>query len=324
MKKKMIGILVCMILVITSASISALEAPCTAPDNGAGTVNLPAGCPYVAPEDPMYIIDGLPPDTTIELDPTLDDFTNIVRFPGGTLGGEVQQFDATIYLDVSGTGTLTGFNRYLAVSVSLEVHTGPRNPGDPVQSFPSELFRLTGELFGDPDFCMFRMSAGSDHGLPSPGQITLTKTPSGDFAVDSFFDITYQIEFEGCPGSILEGYMGITTGTTRIQQGSGEPPYFEINIAGGLGITATVNNIGEGDATNVKANISVTGGLILVGGEKTVNIGNISANDTGKAKSIVIGFGMPTITVTVTCDEGAEATKNASAFVLLFLVLGVS
>ena len=63
---------------------------------------------------------------------------------------------------------------------------------------------------------------------------------------------------------------------------------------------------------------------ILIGGEKTVDIGNISANSTGKAKSIIIGFGMLTITVTVTCDEGVEATKNASAFVLLFLVLGVS
>jgi hypothetical protein len=66
---------------------------------------------------------------------------------------------------------------------------------------------------------MFQIAAGSDYGLPSPGQFILTKLPSGNFNIDSFFDITYQIEFEGCPGSILEDYMGTTVGTTRLQQG---------------------------------------------------------------------------------------------------------
>ncbi|MCP4589345.1 MAG: hypothetical protein GY842_01240, partial [bacterium] len=41
----------------------------------------------------------------------------------------------------------------------------------------------------------------------------------------SFFDITYQIEFEGCPGSVLDGYMGTTTATIRMQTGRfAEPP----------------------------------------------------------------------------------------------------
>ena len=35
---------------------------CEAPDNGTGTVDLPAQCPYeTPPADPMLIIDGLPP-----------------------------------------------------------------------------------------------------------------------------------------------------------------------------------------------------------------------------------------------------------------------
>ena len=240
MRNKKIGIIICMMLLIPSLSVSALIEeeltqsdylidetkeillmidPCIAPDNGSGTADIPADCPYESSEDPFYIINGLPPDTTIELEPLFNDFYNIVRTPGGPLGGEILEFDATLELVVTGTGDLAGFNRYLSVPVSFEINTAPRTPGDPVQSFISEIVHLEGELFGDPDFCMFRIKAGSDYGLPSPGQFILTKMPSGNFNIDSFFDITYQIEFEGCPGSPLQDYMGTTVNTTRLQQG---------------------------------------------------------------------------------------------------------
>ncbi len=198
------------------------QGTCLAPDNGSGTVDLPADCPYTAPDGPMQIINGLPPGTTIELDPIFKDFINVVRNPGGPLGGQILQFDATLELDVTGTGDLNGFSRYLAVPISCEVHTGPRNPGDPVQTFPSVMFRFEGELFGDPDFCVFRIWAGDDFSLPSPGYFTLTELPGDQFNVDSFFDVIYQIEFEGCPGSVLDGYAGTTTGATRLKQGSGD------------------------------------------------------------------------------------------------------
>jgi len=222
--------------------LPALDCPsaCLLPDNGTGTVTLPTnGCEYASPDETFMIIDGLPPGTTIELPGIMKYFEccdagacpacslplqDQCEMPGGSLGGDGHCFEAVIEFDVIGTGDLTGFSRHLEVHVTGEIHTGPRNPGDPVQKFPADFYRLQGELFGDPDFCTFRIIAGTDYGLPSPGQTTLTKLPTGDFAVDSFFDITYQIEFEGCPDSQLADYAGTTTGTLRMQTGCGTTP----------------------------------------------------------------------------------------------------
>ena len=215
------------------------QGTCLAPDNGIGTVDLPADCPYTAPYEPMYIIDGLPLGTTIELEPILMNFIcsdppmcstpplppGVCEAPGGSMGGHYQCFEATLDLVVTGTGELEGFSRHLAVPMMCEVHTGPRNPGDPVQTFDAVMYRLSGQLFGDPDFCTFRVTAGSDYGLPSPGEMTLEELGGGLYNVDSFFDITYQIEFEGCPDSpYLADYSGTTTATVRLKQGSGEFP----------------------------------------------------------------------------------------------------
>ena len=74
-----------------------------------------------------------------------------------------------------------------------------RSPGDAEQAFDTDLFRLEGTLMGDPDFDLLRIVAGTDYGLPSPGHTTLTRLgpPGNDFMVDSFFDVTYRIEFQG-------------------------------------------------------------------------------------------------------------------------------
>ncbi|MCP3979690.1 MAG: hypothetical protein GY716_10245, partial [bacterium] len=212
---------------------------CTVPDNGSGTVTLPpAGCDYLSPDEVHEIINDLPAGTTIELAAIHKDFIcrkqmgtpSICSFtpsipgvdcdePGGSLGGEKECSASNLELQLTGTGLLGGFSRTLFVPVEFETHTGPRNPGDPVQSFNTDMFRLQGELFGDPDFDLLRITAGTDFGLPSPGHTTLTQLPGGDFNVDSFFDITYQIEFVGAPGSVLDGESGTTTGTLRMETG---------------------------------------------------------------------------------------------------------
>jgi hypothetical protein len=70
--------------------------------------------------------------------------------PGGSLGGNLDCSDSTAELTVTGTGALAGFSRTISVPLFMEVHTGPRTPGAPVQDFPTEMVALQGQLFGDP------------------------------------------------------------------------------------------------------------------------------------------------------------------------------
>jgi len=216
--------------------------PCEVPDNGGGTVTLPpAGCQYLSPDDVHRIIDGLPPGTTIELAPIHRDFIchkqgglpSVCSFPppipgvdcddaGGSLGGQKECSDSTLQLNMQGTGALAGFMRTKQIPLSFETHTAPRTPGQPVQSFDTDMFRMFGQLPpGDPDFDLLRITGGTDFGLPSPGHTTLTQLPGGRWSVDSFFDITYRIDFIGAPGGPLAGMSGSTTGTIRMATGMG-------------------------------------------------------------------------------------------------------
>ncbi len=215
--------------------VPAAPSGCILPDNGTGTVDLPpAGCSYLTPNDDMKIIDGLPAGSTVDIDAVHTNFVcqganNICSFlpgsncrqSGGTLGGEKECFSSQLILPMVGTGAFNGFSRNLVLPTDFEVHTAPRIPGNPVQSFNTDMFRMFGQIIGDPDFDLLRISAGTDFGLPSPGHTTLTQQAGGNWAVDSFFDITYRIDFVGASGGPFGGMSGSTTGTIRFQTPGG-------------------------------------------------------------------------------------------------------
>jgi hypothetical protein len=47
-----------------------------------------------------------------------------------------------LVFEATGTGLLGGFNRTITVPTLCQVHTAPRLPGAPVQSFDTEMFFL--------------------------------------------------------------------------------------------------------------------------------------------------------------------------------------
>jgi hypothetical protein len=206
------------VVVLAGMTSAAWAQPCTVPDNGSGTVNLPPpGCGYLSPNDVHEIINGLPPGTTIELDPIHSQFFNVSVNPD-SMGGENEEFDSSLQLTLTGTGDLAGFARTLNVPIHCEVHTGARTTGDAVQTFPNEMVSLQGAIFGDPDFDQLQITGGTNLVGPSPGQTTLTRLgpPGSDFQVDSFFDIEYRIDFQGAPGSVLAGMGGVTQGNIHM------------------------------------------------------------------------------------------------------------
>jgi hypothetical protein len=218
--KRLPSLLVALLAVTVLAERGA-AADCLQPNVG-GSIALPATCDVTAPNDPFVIVDGLPFGTTIEVTPTWHGFANVVAFAGGIFpGGEIQQFDGLMELEMDGTGTLAGFQRHLFMQVAAETHSSAKSPGDASQTLDIEIVALSGVLIFDPDFDSLSFEAGVGFGLPSSGTMHLLRQggPGSDFEVESVFDLSYRIEFLGAAGSVLDGYAGTTDADSALAQG---------------------------------------------------------------------------------------------------------
>jgi hypothetical protein len=92
----------------------------------------------------------------------------------------------------------------------------------------------------------------------------------------------------------------------------------------GLGSATTVQNIGIAPATNVQWTITVTGGLLglinKTAGDTITSLAAGAISDPLKT-GVFFGFGPITITITVTCDQGASVEKTASGTQLIIFTL---
>jgi len=185
------------------ASTTVQMQSCTAPDNGTGTADHPE-CRFLG--GPMPVFTPPPPGQPTMAVGSLDSFA-VTRSPGGSLGGDRDTGQATMRLAILAGVAIPKF-----LTMEVVMDSGPRTPGDPVQSFTTEMFRLAGQLpAGDPDFDLLRIRGGSDFGMPSPGHTTLIRESPTRWSVDSFFDVFYTIDYVGRAGGPFSGMSGSTT-----------------------------------------------------------------------------------------------------------------
>lgn len=213
-KYKFIIVVLCALAFYSSAFAQIIV-----PDNGSGTADLPVpGHPYTtfSFDTTIFIIDGLPLGTCIKIDAEILPL-NINNISVGETTQIDSFFDVFTELSLTGEGSLQGYQRDITINFGTgSVHWADRTLENPLQIISADMNHLQMQITGDPDFDLLRITAGNDFGLPSPGETTLTRLANDNWAVDSFFDITYRIDFVGAPGGALAGLSGSTTGAVTM------------------------------------------------------------------------------------------------------------
>ena len=191
------------------------------PDMG-GTARFPVDGGYAGPPSLRLAVDALPAGSPLLGSLTLT-AVSVTQTSGGALNGNAQSFSGKIDVQLTGVGANAGYSRLLTIPISGQSASAPRGGAATPQSFESDIVSVFGQILNDSDFSLFRVTAGSSFGMPSPGHTVFIRHENGSsWYSDSYFDLTYQIEFNGAAGGPFAGVHSVTTSANRFQAGSSQ------------------------------------------------------------------------------------------------------
>jgi hypothetical protein len=195
--------------------------PTALPESGAGSIVWPPvtadGRPGVT--EGWFSAQRLNPARALLVRMNLRSAPGSDVYPGSPLGGGLSVSNDLLELEIFGEGAWGAIHRTLTVPVQTFINWGPEANHQPRQGRAADLYFLYGEIAGDPDFSLLRVSGGTGFGMPSLGHTTIEKQPDGDWKLDSSYDLTYRIEWTGAPGSTLDGQSGATQAVIGLQSG---------------------------------------------------------------------------------------------------------
>lgn len=140
-------------------------------------------------------------------------------YPGGTLGGELSVGYDQLVLEIIGEGAWSAYRRTVTLPVQTFVNWGPKADHQARQGRAADVHFLYGQISGDPDFGLLRVTGGSGFGMPSVGHTLAEKQANGDYQFDSQYDLTYRVEWSGASGGLLAGESGAVQATLEMQAG---------------------------------------------------------------------------------------------------------
>ncbi|HEV8580906.1 MAG TPA: hypothetical protein VGX68_17710 [Thermoanaerobaculia bacterium] len=138
---------------------------------------------------------------------------------GGILGGMIESGTSVVVFEVTGGGSLEGFQHVITLPANFEVHSARHDPSAEIDTFATNLYRIESGVGSDEVFDSIRLVGGTANGYDSPGQMTLI-SKGDEVLVDSFFNVGFRLEVVGGAKGPLAGFQGTIEGSVTMKSSS--------------------------------------------------------------------------------------------------------